>query len=301
MKWKKKNSVLLLVFCFLAATCNVFSQEAEKSTLSLNLGYFVKNNNAHYVVATAQTRIEGRFYPVKDIEVNIYLDSAGEENLIGKFRTDDNGKAKSYLPLSLKNKWDASSTHTFIAMADANKQFDEATGELIITKSKIEIDTVSDETTKSITVTISKYENNEWLPLKDVDIKIGVKRMGGILVAGEEEVYTTDSTGSVIAEFSRDSLPGDKNGNIILAAKVDDNDEVGNLYVEKTVPWGIAFNAKNNFFQQRTLWSTRHHTPIWLLFIAYSIIIAVWGTIIYLILQLFKIRKLGTVKGKSPL
>lgn len=293
MKWKKTNSIYFLFSCILALTLNSSAQEAEKSTLSLNLGYFSKNNSSQYLIVNTQTRIEGRFYPVKDIPVSLYLDEVAEENLIAKVKTDETGKAKAFLPLNLKDKWNATATHTFLAVFEADKKFDEASGEMTITKSKMQIDTVSDETTKSITVTISKFENDEWVPVKDVDVKIGIARSGGILGAGEEESYTTDSTGVAIAEFTRDSLPGDINGNIVLAAKVEDNDEVGNLFVEKTVPWGIATKHANDFFQQRTLWSTRYHTPPWLLFMAYSIIIAVWGTLIYLVFQLLKIRKIG--------
>ena len=79
----------------------------------------------------------------------------------------------------------------------------------------------------------------------------------------------------------------------MLVAKVEDNEQYGNLIIEKTVPWGIATRVDNSFFNQRTLWSTRFRTPWWLLFMAYSIVIAVWGTIIYLVLQIVKIKKLG--------
>jgi hypothetical protein len=293
MKWKKRNKIYFLVSCLLAGAFNVFAQDSTKSTISLNLGYFVKNNSTQYLITTAQTKIEGRFHPVKDIEVSIYLDSVASENLLGKAKTDEAGKAKAFLPVTLKDKWSASATHTFFAVSEANKQFEEGTGELMITKSKVEIDTVSDETTKTITVTVKKLENNEWIPLKEVDVRIGAARSGGILGAGEEESYTTDSLGIATAEFTRDSLPGDKNGNIILAAKVEDNSEIGNILIEKTVPWGIATKTDDDFFKQRTLWSTRYHTPPWLLFMAYSIIIGVWGTLIYLILQIFKIKKIG--------
>lgn len=94
-------------------------------------------------------------------------------------------------------------------------------------------------------------------------------------------------------EFKRDSLPGDVKGNFILAAKVEDNDQFGNLLVEKAIPWGVTLKPDQSFFNQRTLWSTRFKTPLWLLFMAYSIVIGVWGTIIYLILQIVKIKKLG--------
>ena len=42
-----------------------------------------------------------------------------------------------------------------------------------------------------------KFENDSWLPVKDVDVKIGVRRLGGDLKIGDEETYTTDSFGQV--------------------------------------------------------------------------------------------------------
>jgi len=39
--------------------------------------------------------------------------------------------------------------------------------------------------------------------------------------------------------------------------------------------------------------SVLFRTPIGLLFVAYSIVIGVWGTIIYIILQIAKIKKMG--------
>ncbi len=32
----------------------------------------------------------------------------------------------------------------------------------------------------------------EWVPAADVDMKVGINRLGGILSAGEEAIYTTD-------------------------------------------------------------------------------------------------------------
>jgi hypothetical protein len=59
------------------------------------------------------------------------------------------------------------------------------------------------------------------------------------------------------------------------------------------VNWGKSINAPKNFFAQRTLWSIGTQAPLWLLFAVYSIIIGVWGTFLYLIFQVLKIKKLG--------
>ena len=155
------------------------------------------------------------------------------------------------------------------------------------------MDTSTSEGVHSINVQVMYFEK-DWVPAKDVEMKIGVERSGGgILSAGEEATYTTDSTGMVTVEFKRDSLPGDQQGNFVLVAKVEDNDLYGNLLIKKTVPWGVVVKPETGFFNQRTLWTTRFRTPPWLLVIAYSIVISVWGTLIYLIFQLLKIKKLS--------
>jgi hypothetical protein len=145
------------------------------------------------------------------------------------------------------------------------------------------------------------FENNDWVPAKDVEMKIGVGRQGGVLSAGDEATYTTDSTGSIEVEFKKANLPGDVKGNFVVMAKVEDNEQYGNLVVEKTVPWGTQLKPDTGFFDQRTLWSTRFRTPFWLLFLVYAIVIGVWGTIIYLVWQIVKINKLGKAAHEQAL
>ena len=138
-----------------------------------------------------------------------------------------------------------------------------------------------------------EMKDTAWTPVKGVDVVIAVKRMGGDLNVNETPTFSTDSTGKVSADFKRDSIPGDLKGNIILVAKVIDNDQYGNLSIQKTVSWGSKFVAKNEDFNARTLFSTRAKAPIWLIFISSGIIIAVWTVLILLVVNIFKIKKLG--------
>jgi hypothetical protein len=293
MKPKRKNKLLLLTFICISSL-QLVAQDSTQQALTLDLGYYVNNNKTQWLIVNAKTKVGKKFEPVKGAEISLYLTEEAPDNFIGKVITDDNGKAKAFLPVSLKPLWDSSSTHTFLAISKTKKQFEEATTEVSVTKSRISIDTVSDEETKSITVNVTALKNGEWLPAKDVEMKVGIGRIaGGILSAGEDQTYTTDSTGMVTVELNKDSLPGDEKGNLVLVAKVESNDEYGNLQIEKVVPWGIAVKTDNSFFDQRTLWSTRYRTPAWLLFMAYSIVIGVWGTMIYLVWQIVKIKKLS--------
>ena len=295
MKQQKKN---IFIFMLLPILFTLFTNrlEAQKDSITpkelVKLKYFNDNNSVQFLILENSLKTGKKIEPLKNKVFQLYLDSNKTENLIAEVTTDITGKAKSFLPPSLKGVWDTNPLHKFIAVA-AGKEDEETAAELEITKAKINIDTASAEGTRTIAVQVMKYENSEWVPANEVEMKIGIRRLSGILSAGDEEIYTTDSSGIATVELKKDSLPGDKKGNIVLVAKVEDNDLLGNMLVEKTVPWGVALKTDDSFFDQRTLWSTRFRTPLWLLFMAYSIVIAVWGTIFYLILQIVRIKKLG--------
>jgi hypothetical protein len=286
-----KYIFLLLPFLFIALTNRGSAQEKEEAEELVKLNYFTVNNGVQYLILENSLKTGRKTAPLKNKVFQLYLNSNSPENLIGKVSTDKNGNAKSFLPPSLKAAWTESSNHTFIAVAVGKE--DEIAAELAISKSKIQLDTLTTDGIRSISVQVMQLTDSVWVPAADVEMKVGVQRLGGILSAGDEESYTTDSSGTATLEFAKDSLPGDQKGNLVLVAKIQENDLYGNLIVEKTVPWGIAVKPNTSFFEQRTLWTTRFRTPIWLLIMAYSIFIGVWGTIIYLITQIVKIKKLG--------
>ncbi len=135
-------------------------------------------------------------------------------------------------------------------------------------------------------------KDTAWVPVKGVELILGIRRLGSDLPINETPTFTTDSTGKALGAFKRDSIPGDAKGNIVLVAKIVDNDQYGNLLIEKTVPWGAKFVPVNTF-NKRSLFATRDKAPVWLMLVATSIIAAVWGILIMLVINLFKIKKLG--------
>ena len=293
MKNFKTNRFFLLLPCLAVLFANGVAGQGDSivSKELVKLKYFNDNNSVQFLILENTRKTGKKIEPLANKTFHIFLDSNKTERLIAKVITDKKGKAKAFLPPSLKTAWEANPLHKFIAMEEGKE--DDAV-ELEITKAKINIDTISENGARSIIVRVKKFENGAWIPANEVEMKVGIQRHGGILSAGDEEVYTTDSSGTVTAELKKDSLPGDMQGNIILAAKVEDNDLFGNMLIEKTVPWGVAVKSDGSFFDKRSLWSTRIRTPLWLLFMAYSIVIGVWGTIFYLVFQIIKIKKIGT-------
>lgn len=295
----KKNKFIFLLFFFSFMLLNnrlVAQEDSIKPENVVSLHYFNSNGNVQYLILENLLKNGRIFTPQKNKTYEIYLDSGTQKNLISKVQTNENGLAKAFIPPSLKTVWDASPQHTFIVKAGD----EEVISDYAINKAKITLDTATVDGVRNITATVMKLDNNEWAPVSEVEMNLGIKRLASILPAGDEATYTTDSTGTVTVELRKDSLPGDQKGNILLAAKVEDNDQLGSLLVEKTVPWGVAVKPDNRFFDQRTLWTTRFRTPFWLLLMAYSMVIGVWGTIIYLITRLVIIKKLGREYDRNP-
>ena len=282
---------LLLIFAFVTITNKAAAQDDSVKPVSIvSLRYFNINNSTQYLLLNSSSKLGRILTPQENKTYEIYLDSGEQNNLIGKVTTNDQGLAKAIIPATLATQWNASPKHTFV-VKEGN---DEVLSDYTITKAKISLDTSTVDGVKNITASVMQLnESNEWVPVPDVEVVIGVKRMNSILPAGDDPTYATDSTGIATAELKKDSLPGDEKGNVVIAAKVEDNDLVGNLRVEETVPWGVRTEIDQSFFKQRTLWSTRFRTPFWLLFTVYGIVIGVWGTLIYLVFNLVKIGKIG--------
>jgi hypothetical protein len=289
---KPNKYYILLTFVFFLMQLNKsIAQDPATAEEVVKLNYFNNNNSVQYLILESMLKNGKVLTPQKGKVYELYLDSSSAELFIGKVQIEERGKVKVFIPATLKTAWDASGKHKFIVKSGET----EVLSDYAITKSKITLDTASAEGTKTITVSVMKWEDNKWAPVKDVEMKVGISRLSGsILSAGDAETFTTDSTGTVAVEFKKDKIPGDINGFFSLVARVENNDELGNLLVEKSVKWGVPKKIDNTFFNLRTLWSARFRAPYWLMFMAYSIIIGVWGTLIFLVIQLIKIKKLGT-------
>ncbi|MDH7462091.1 hypothetical protein QEG73_12410 [Chitinophagaceae bacterium 26-R-25] len=126
-------------------------------------------------------------------------------------------------------------------------------------------------------------------PLKGVDVVFLIKKSFGSLPLGD--AVTTDENGEAVADFPTD-MPGDHEGNITVLAKVEENDQTGELLASKVTNWGVPTTVKDKF-DQRTLWSPAANAPIPLVVTVVSLVALVWGIILYMLSQLVKINRLG--------
>ena len=293
MKANNHHKLFILFLFLLGAAINkTYAQDSAAAEPVLTVRYFLPENKVPYVEINTKKKVGRKFEPITGILVNVYFNEATEKNLLGKIITGSTGLGRVAFPATFKESWDSLNEFKFVAVSDATKRVESLSSDITIKKAILVIDTTSADGVRSVTAALKEKTGNEWVAVKEIEMKLGLKRLLGNLSVGDAETYTSDSTGIASAEFLRDSMPGDSKGFLVLVARVEDNDVYGNLVVEKPVPWGKPV-LENPHFWHRTLWSTGDRAPKWLLFIALSIIIGVWGTIFYLVRQLFNIKKMG--------
>ena len=287
---RMKNVFKIIAFVVYLIPTFLLAATVEKNTLVLGVKYYNDNNTAQHLVISAKSKIDGKFQKIGNIAVKVFItNDSNKNNFIGAGITTERGEFILFIPPSAKTEWVKSATQNFIAISADNKLYDEARTETTITKAKIKIDTADG---KIVNAKLLVLTDSVWKPMTGVEMVIAVKRLDGNLNISETATYTTDAAGVVTGEFKRDSLPGDSKGNLVLLANVIDNDIYGNLSAEINVPWGKPLIYTTNY-NHRSLFARRGHSPFWLEFLAYGIIIAVWVVIIYLVIQIKKIVKLG--------
>ncbi|OFX59156.1 MAG: hypothetical protein A2W84_18200 [Bacteroidetes bacterium GWC2_40_13] len=132
-------------------------------------------------------------------------------------------------------------------------------------------------------------EKDADVPAEGVEIALFVKRYFGLLKIDDSKI--TDKQGEVF--FNEPAkLPGDKEGNLQVIAKVVDTEKYGDVAYTKEVAAGIP-TEKPSLTENRAIWNVGRKAPWWVT-VAYPLtVLAVLGTIGYIILLLKKIYLSG--------
>jgi hypothetical protein len=132
---------------------------------------------------------------------------------------------------------------------------------------------------------------SEGIPVSEVPVNLSVKRLFGNLPIGE--AIATDSTGVAAFEVPLD-IPS-KNGKLTIIATIVDDENYINTETSGIVNWGMVIVSDNSNVEDRSISAARDKAPIYFITVSLLIIGLIWGTLIYAVLQVFKIKRLGRV------
>jgi mono/diheme cytochrome c family protein len=147
---------------------------------------------------------------------------------------------------------------------------------------------------KLILVSVAGFQGEKALPMEGIEVELFAKRYFGNLPIDEPKL--TNKKGEASFEYT-DKLPGDTAGNINFVIKIN-AEELADFKKDTMLLAGLPMNTKS-LTDTRAMWSVRSKAPIWLMATYSLVVFIVWGFLIFIIWQLFKIKKHGLINNRK--
>ena len=147
---------------------------------------------------------------------------------------------------------------------------------------------IDDESDKRVTIHIFQRDGSDLNPIEELDVLLYVERLFSYLPVGDR-FNTTDEKGLVEIQFPSD-LPGDSIGNLNLIIRIEDAETIRDTSIYTNVKWGVPV-LYDKTEEKRSLWAARANAPLTLLILVNSLLLGVWGIIIYICYEMYLIKK----------
>lgn len=268
----------------------VRSQELSKIKPYVTFQYF-KDTNGRRILQTTLTYSRNRMeLPLPGMEIAFYT-GADKKVLLTKINTNDKGIARFELSDDMKPEivdgmWAFSSEFT------GNDTIKGESSEVSVRDMRLEMALTEADSIKTVTLNAFTMEGGKETPVSGETVTVYVPRMFSLLPVGE---LTLDDAGSATLEFPSD-LPGDKEGNLVIIAKIAENATYGNLEKRETIKWGLPTDYSVPV-THRALWTTI--APRWMIYSLSILLAGVWGHYLFAIISLIRIKIDAARKAKE--
>lgn len=279
-----KSTLLILMLL----TMSLSPGFGQKQKLRIQLDYH-NIENSKYLKFKVITKIDKVYQPVPGVIVDLYKKDQSAENKLASIKTDALGLGEYRIESNFFNSID--SITVYIASITNDSNFKDKSKEIEIYGAIFEVNYKVMDSVKTMMISLNDSNRNR---VGDVEVKIYVKRLFGLLPIGGDYLKT-DVNGNLNVTVP-DDIHGDKEGNIVLISRIEDNDEYGNLEKSVVINWGVLKSFEEDS-RVRALWGNRANAPISLVVVANSIILGIWIVIVYIIYQLYVLKKLGKQKS----
>ncbi|MGB5668303.1 MAG: hypothetical protein WBM53_15815 [Maribacter sp.] len=275
------------LFLFLFTMCfqNLYAQDAEKNRIRLGADFVKIMDAENYLEIKATARIEKRNTGVPNIPISVYYDFEDEKVLLGNTTTNMEGESRFVLKNLNDIKPDSTNTYNLGISFKGNDSFKKASKSISFKNADIKAKIIAKDSINYITATLIDVSTDS--PIVGESLGVQVERLFMPLKIGEEFNHT-DENGTILVNVAND-IPG-VDGILTIEVVLNDNDIYGTVKDLVVAPIGIPI-VDESTFDQRTMWSPRNKTPLFLLILPNLIIFGIWVFIIYLSLNLFKIAK----------
>lgn len=264
----------------------VNAQNPTKNKIRLKMDYVKIMDKEIYFNIKATSKIGKDNINVANIELVVYNEIDDDEVELGTTTTDMDGESRFVISDFSTIKPDSTGTYNIGVSFSGNQSFKKASRSISFKDANIEAKLITKDSLNYITATLMDASKDSLI--SGVSLTVQLDRLFLPLFVGEE-FYITDDNGTITA-LLEDGIPG-IDGNLNIEVVMSDNEEYGTVKDKLIAPVGTPIIDESTF-DERTMWSPTNKTPLFLLIFPNIIIAGMWGLIIYLVFNLFKIYKL---------
>ena len=273
------------VFIFCAGFLNIYAQNNEKYRVRLRADYVKIMEGDAYINIKATAKMEDETLPVPNLDIAVYNEVEGEEVILGNITTNMKGESRFLLKEFNDLKADSTYTYNLGITFKGNDSFRRASKSVSFRDAKIMAKQITKDSINYITATLIESATDSAIVGESLNVQI--VRLFRPLKIGEEFNFT-DEYGTILVPIT-EGIPG-VDGILKIEVVLNDSDSYGTVKAMVNAPVGVPI-VDESTFDQRKMWSSRDKTPIFLLIFPNVIIFGMWGLIIYLFFNLFKITR----------
>jgi hypothetical protein len=277
---------LLLVgsFLYTVGFNSVYAQEGEKNSVRFKAYYTKIMDSVSYFNVTAFSRIDKENVDVANIDLTFYNELDDDEIELGTATTNMHGECKFVLKNLNILKPDSTNTYNINISFKGNDAYKRASKSISFKDATILAKLIIKDSINYISGTLKDAATDSIL--SDRFLNVQLQRLFRPLRIGEE-FNSTDENGTIIVPIE-EGMPG-VDGILTFEVVLQDSDDYGTVKAMIKAPIGTPITDESTF-DERTMWSPRNKTPLFLLIFPNLLILGIWGIIVYLILNLVKLK-----------
>jgi len=284
-----KTRFIFLAFAGIFMCCiglnNIYAQKAKKNSVRLKVDYVKIMDSVSFFKINASSRINKENVDIPNIELTVYNELDDKKISLGTISTDMHGSCTYVLENLNEIKQDTTGSYNIKVSFGGDDSFKKASKSINFRDASILTNLITKDSINYISATLKETETDSVLSGQLLNVQI--QRLFKPLRIGEE-FNITDKNGTIIVPIEN-GIPG-VDGNLIIEVVLPDSDVFGTVKALNKANIGVPI-VEESTFNDRTMWSRRSKTPLFLLIFPNLLIFGIWGLIVYLVYNLFKISK----------
>lgn len=283
--------LVIIALILMGFNPNLFGQEFDISKYRVRFDFStskdIDNNRQLQVLFQATNKKDRKDrLPITDASVEFFQEANDTLLAIGEAKTDRSGIAKISIPESMELLQDEEGYYNFTASFKKTKGLKKQKKSLQVKELILDLNLTERDSSQYVTLQASTLDSlGEKTAVEELDVAFLV---GGMLSKLPIEDGTVEDGNY---EFKMpDDIPGDIDGNFHLFAFIDNHDDFGTVTNAVVSNWGVFDDIREP--EKNKLWTDA--APIWMYVVLTFLLAGAWANFIYTIVQLRKIKKLGS-------